>query len=380
MNIYLIFLMFLLTKYLKKTWKNIESSFKDDFEMNVDDINTYMDMDKRASMNEEILSEPFHRFEELYEISHLLFKGEFSEIFKVIHKPTLETRAVKVISLHNNEHVLLAAYKEIKILRELHHENVLRIYNAYKSDTKLYIVTEYCDGGSLNQIYSKAQAPFSEKQIVSIIYQVLKALDYIHSLGVIHRDIKGPNILVGKNFKVKLADFGCSGITGKEKNQIKTSFVGTPYWMAPEVIQNASGLKSYNEKVDIWSLGITAIECTQCDPPLANLAPLRAMCIIPVAPSPTLASDNWSPEFIDFINLCLNKDSDKRPTASELLRHCLFENMDISALNDIYDENWDSWSWDEDDDENLDEEDSSLTRSRTESQYQIKLINLDWWQ
>jgi len=131
---------------------------------------------------------------------------------------------------------------------------------------------------------------------------------------------------------------------------MRISFIGTPYWMAPEVIQNAIGLKPYDEKVDIWSLGITAIECSQCDPPLANLDPLTAMYIIPSTTSPMLSDVlEWSDNFKNFVNLCLAKEPKERPSVNELLNHNLFQKINSNAFEEIAGcvDTWDDWSWDE---------------------------------
>jgi len=136
------------------------------------------------------------------------------------------------------------------------------------------------------------------------------------------------------------------------KKEIKNKFIGTPYWMAPEVIQNVKGLRPYNELVDIWSLGITCIECAQCDPPLAHLDPFEAMCVIPIAPPPSLSEKemHWSNNFKDFVKQSLTKDPNDRPSAADLLKHPLFNNLNTEPFIELITEDiWDGWSWEESD-------------------------------
>jgi len=215
----------------------------------------------------------------------------------------------------------------------------------------LYLVVEYCEAGALNEIYTDMKEPFTEDQIVFMCHEVLQALNYLHEKGIIHRDIKGSNILLTRDGTIKLSDLGsCGEFSHKGDRNMRISFIGTPYWMAPEVIQNAIGLKPYDEKIDIWSLGITAIECSQCDPPLAHLDPLTAMYIIPVYPSPTLSDLLiWSPQFINFIESCLSKEPKDRPTVQQLLKHEIFNNINPNSFEEITGcvDTWDDWSWEE---------------------------------
>jgi len=196
--------------------------------------------------------------------------------------------------------------------------------------------------GSIQEIYTDMKRPLNEQQTKLLCYNVLNALDYLHQNGIIHRDIKGANILLNERGEIKLGDFGtCGELFVNDKRKIRTSF---------EVIQNVAGLKTYDEKVDIWSLGITAIECSQCDPPLAQIEPFRALCIIPIAPSPSL-SDNftWSPLFKDFVSSCLNKEPHLRPSTSTLLKHPFFDDVDQDAFLDILKvvDVFDDWTWEE---------------------------------
>lgn len=180
---------------------------------------------------------------------------------------------------------------------------------------------EYCGGGSVEAIIKSMKAPLLEIEIKCVIRQALIGLAFLHRRSKIHRDIKCGNLLLTDSGEVKLADFGVSTQLSRTFSK-RNTFIGTPYWMAPEVITSEQQGTSYDHKADIWSLGITAIEMAESSPPMFDLHPMRVLFMIPKFDSPKLKlQDSWSKDFHSFLSACLDKDAEKRPTADELLSH-----------------------------------------------------------
>lgn len=194
---------------------------------------------------------------------------------------------------------------------------LIKFYASFLTDDALWIVMEICKAGSVSDLMSLCAVCLSEDMISSICYDVLQALAYIHENRKIHRDIKAANILLNENARAKLADFGVAGHLSDHLAK-RVTVIGTPFWMAPEVIEEVG----YGTKADIWSLGITCIEMADGKPPYHDLHPMRAIFMIPSNPPPTLSNPkDYSPQFREFIRQCLIKDPSNRPSAVELLNH-----------------------------------------------------------
>ncbi|KAJ1982240.1 hypothetical protein H4R34_001783 [Dimargaris verticillata] len=254
-----------------------------------------------------------------YTLLEKLGSGSFGVVYKAIHDDTGRVVAIKQIDLDAADEDLGHIQQEIQVLAQCCNSPfVTRYYGAMVRGFQLWIVMEYMDGGSGLDLLKFGT--FTEGQIAYVVQQLLKGLVYLHSESKIHRDIKCANVLVNSQGNVKFADFGVAAQLSEQKSR-RMTFVGTPYWMAPEVIQRAR----YNEKADIWSLGITTIEMAQGLPPYADLHPMKALFQIPKNPPAQVTDpavkDAFSSDFHHFVQCCLVKDASNRPSASSLLSH-----------------------------------------------------------
>ncbi|KPJ02277.1 Serine/threonine-protein kinase 10 [Papilio xuthus] len=262
--------------------------------------------------------------------------GAFGKVYKAQHKSTGQLAAAKMCVL-DNEDDLADFTVEIDILSECRHPNVVELHEAYFIDNKLWMLLEYCDGGALDSVMAELEKGLNEAQIAYVCREMCRGLQFLHSRRVIHRDLKAGNVLATMTGGVKLADFGVSA-KNKSTLQKHDTFIGTPYWMAPEVVLCETFRDHpYDFKVDIWSLGITLIEFAQMEPPNHEMTPMRVLLKIQKSDPPALDQPSrWSKPFNDFIAKALVKDPEKRPTSSELLKHEFVSGeLDSKPLRDL---------------------------------------------
>ncbi|CAI9275313.1 unnamed protein product [Lactuca saligna] len=276
-------------------------------------------------MSRQATTTAFHKSKTLdnkYMLGDEIGKGAYGRVYKGLDLENGDFVAIKQVSLENiAQEDLNIIMQEIDLLKNLNHKNIVKYLGSLKTKTHLHIILEYVENGSLaNIIKPNKFGPFPESLVAVYIAQVLEGLVYLHEQGVIHRDIKGANILTTKEGLVKLADFGVA--TKLTEADVNThSVVGTPYWMAPEVIE-MSGVCAAS---DIWSVGCTVIELLTCVPPYYDLQPMPALFRIVQDENPPIP-DSLSPGITDFLRQCFKKDARLRPDAKTLLSHPWIQN------------------------------------------------------
>ncbi|XP_047434640.1 mitogen-activated protein kinase kinase kinase kinase 2 isoform X3 [Mugil cephalus] len=255
-----------------------------------------------------------------YELIHRIGCGTYGDVFKARNISTSELAAIKIVKLDPGDDIT-SIQQEITMMKECKHKNIVAYFGSYHRNTKLWICMEFCGGGSLQDIYH-VTGPLKEKQIAFVCRETLQGLYHLHETGKMHRDIKGANILLTERGDVKLADFGVAAEISASVAKRK-SFIGTPYWMAPEVaaVEKKGG---YNHLCDIWAVGITAIELAELQPPMFDLHPMRALMLMSKSnfqPPKLKDKAKWSAGFHSFVKMALIKSPRKRPSAETLLQH-----------------------------------------------------------
>ncbi|KAJ5074609.1 sterile20-like kinase isoform b-related [Anaeramoeba ignava] len=263
---------------------------------------------------EQILIESSIDPEEDIDIIEEIGSGAFGVVYKAILKKTGSLIAVKKVSIESD---LQKIVHEIEVLKSCNFSHIVSYQGTYFKNNELWIILEYCGGGSLGDILQKCKFTFNEEQIAAICKEVLQGLSYLHKNNQIHRDIKAGNILLTDNANCKISDFGVAAYLS-DKMLKRNTVIGSPYWMAPEIIQESG----YDQKVDVWSLGITIIELAEGSPPLSNIHPIKVVFHIPKQPSPKFSEpDKWSSNCKDFLSKCLIKNPNERPNVEDLLEH-----------------------------------------------------------
>eukprot|EP00040_Diaphanoeca_grandis_P033276 m.203418 g.203418 ORF g.203418 m.203418 type:complete len:2409 (+) comp32853_c0_seq4:216-7442(+) len=286
-------------------------------------------------------------------IGKVVGEGAYGKVYKgTLTRLGNQAVAVKVVPIGHSEEDDMDVALEVEVLAQFsQHKNISRFFGAYcnseldydtgRKEYSLWLVMEFCVYGSAADLVSRLsestsntksqveKPPFLSENVISfVLLECLKGLEYLHKNKVVHRDIKGQNILFSRGPRVKLVDFGVAATLAEHSSRTKT-MIGTPYWMAPEVIlcdTNDDG--EYDVRCDIWSLGIVAIELAEGQPPLLNVKPLKALKMIPKLDPPKLDSKSkWSKEFRTFVSEALVKDYEKRASAVELMSHEFFKEM-----------------------------------------------------
>eukprot|EP01119_Soliformovum_irregulare_P006764 TRINITY_DN19190_c0_g1_i1.p1 TRINITY_DN19190_c0_g1~~TRINITY_DN19190_c0_g1_i1.p1 ORF type:complete len:592 (+),score=172.37 TRINITY_DN19190_c0_g1_i1:121-1896(+) len=256
---------------------------------------------------------------EVFELLEMIGTGAYGSVFMGRELSGGEVYAIKFLELEESKgNDVDAIVNEIKIMKEsLECPYIVEYRGVYSKDDVIMLVMEYCSCSVEDILSFCPNTTFLENQVAAVCASIIKGLAYLHAYGIAHRDIKSGNVLLKDTGEVKLADFGVAHKVAHERDKMKT-LAGSPYWCAPELIT----ADSYDNKVDIWACGIVALEMAEGRPPYWEMEPLQVIFHIPKQPAARLKNEKqWSPDFVDFIDKCLQKDPAKRATALQLLSH-----------------------------------------------------------